>query len=58
MSENTGDRIADGLDGAAEVADIASQEELAKTGKMSVWLRLSAAIARIGAQVGSKKSGR
>ncbi len=38
MSDNTADRISDGLDTAAQITQAANDAKLIKTGKASGWL--------------------
>ncbi len=54
MSE-TSDKISQGLDAAAEVTEALNQDNVVQTGKMSVWLRIGAMIAKLGGSLVKKR---
>ncbi len=47
---NTGDRISEALNDAANVTDVLGQSGI-KTGKMSKWLGIGSAIANVGGAI-------
>lgn len=47
MSDNTADRISDGLAAASQATEAANSAKLIKTGKASGWLAFASALASI-----------